>query len=302
MKKHGKTKRERALDRLYGILPRAVVRELSLIAQSRRDFLSELSEVRLRAGGRSVLVIAGENYPLISAMDKTDIEECVYRITEGSVYAHRDTLASGYVPVGAGIRVGISGSARYNGSTLVGVGDVGSLVFRLPAAECDFADGVFSHWENLGCPNMIVGAPPSGGKTTLLAALAGLIGRHRRTVIADERCEFDPEDYRDALVDILAGYKREVGIEQATRTMSAEVIIADEIVDACEARAILSALGSGVTVITSVHAGELRDLYRRECLTELLARRAFGMAVIIKRRGGVFYPELHGMSGELLPV
>ena len=286
---------------LLRVLPRDVAEEIEGIAASVVDLRDTLSEIRLRAHAASSLVISGKNYPLLSRVGESEVRECYERITEGTAFLHRDSIGVGYISIGRGIRVGVGGVAGYEGGRLVGVGSISSLVFRLPATRCDCAEALYSDWKRLGSPNLLVVSPPLGGKTTALRALARYIGSGadaRRVVAVDARCEFDPEDYQGTMVDILSGYRREIGIEAAVRTMSAEVIIADEIASVEEAEAILGAVGTGVTVITGAHAASFADAARRECLRVLISSGAFGHAALLSSEGGVYGYEIGELSGR----
>ena len=284
---------------LYGCLPSDVVSEIVGISQSVRDFADTLSEIRLRAYGKSSLVISGKNYPLMTEVGADGVRECFEKISEGAAFARRDSVGVGYIPIGRGIRVGVGGVAAYDDGRLVGVGGISSLVFRLPASRCECAESLFLDWKRLGCENMLVVSPPLGGKTTVLRALARYIGSGadaRRVVAVDARHEFDPEDYVGTTVDLLSGYRREVGIEVAVRTMSAEVIIADEIASIEEARAILGAVGTGVTVITGAHAASFSDIARRECLAPLTSSGAFDCAAVLRSDNGIYGYEIARLS------
>ncbi len=135
---------------------------------------------------------------------------------------------------------------------------------------------------------MLIYSPPGVGKTTALRALAGRIGSGRdarRVAVVDERCEFRPEDYAHAAVDILAGYKRALGIEIATRTMNPEVIMVDEIGGATEADAMLGMLHSGVPLIASAHASSLEEVKRKQNIARLVASGVFRTFAGLRREG-----------------
>lgn len=289
------------IERLYSLLPRAVRDEIRGISRSVADFNDGISEVRLRSDGACALVLSGQNYPLISRISAEEMEATVVRLCEGALYAYRHSIGSGYIAAGEGIRVGVAGVARYEGGTLVGVDDISSLVFRLPASRCDFGEDLYRRWVMSGEGNMIIASPPLGGKTTALGAMARHIGSGRgakRVVIVDERCEFEGRSYEGASVDLLRGYRREVGVELAVRTMSAQVIIVDEILSSAEASAVCSALGTGVTVITSAHAANLEGLKRRECLRPLFESGEFDCAAIIWHREGRYGFDFYNIGGE----
>ena len=281
-----------------GYLPRGAVAEIEEIARSVDGLAERTSEIRIRADGLSALTVGGVGYPLFYRASRSELSDMLYLLTGGAAYAHRDTMARGFISVG-GIRVGISGLARYDGES-VGIGEISSLVFRLGGAECNFAEDLYRELCSLGMPSLLVVSPPMGGKTTALRALAGYIGRGReqlRTVVVDERCEFDPGEYRSAAVDILRGYRRCEGIEQAYRTMAAEVIIVDEIANRAEAEALLAANGAGVRLIASAHAADLDGARSRLCLEDLWRAGVFGAVAVIRREGREWGYELTEVTG-----
>ena len=281
------TTKTNRLKMALSYLPRGVALEISEISRSVRNIESGISEIRLRADGVSSVIVHGVGYPLFYRATYAELEDTLSRLTGGAVYAHRDSIARGYIVV-SGMRVGVSGVARYDGES-VGVGEISSLVFRVGSAECGFGQELFRAWRGRGMPSMLVIAPPMGGKTTALRSLAGYIGRGRspmRVVAVDERCEFDPNDYKESGVDILRGYRRSVGIEVAYRTMSAEVIITDEVADISEAEALLGAHGAGVKLICSAHAQSGEDILKRKCLTPLLECGVFGCVAEISSSHG----------------
>lgn len=278
-------------------LPRGMRDEIREISRSVENISERISEIRVRADGPSTITVGGVGYPLFYRASFAEVSELLIALAGGALYAHKDTIARGYITAD-GIRVGVSGHARYDGET-VGIGEISSLVFRLGGAVCDFGENLYKRWRERGCPDLLVASPPMGGKTTALRALAAYIGSGRdarRVVIVDERCEFDAVEYREAYVDILRGYRRAEGIEQAYRTMAAEIIMIDEIATADEAEALLAAHGAGVGLIASVHASSLSDVYNRVCLAPLLSAGVFGAAAVIRREGRAYGFELAEIS------
>lgn len=276
-----------------GYLPRGMREEICEIARSVDGIEDRISEIRVRADGPSTITVGAVGYPLFYRASHGEVADMLLSLSGGALYAHKDTLARGYISA-SGMRVGVSGHARYDGAS-VGIGEISSLVFRIGGAVCDFAERLCSELRMRGYPSLIVASPPMGGKTTALRALAAYIGSGRgakRVVVVDERCEFDAAEYRTAFVDILRGYRRSEGIEQAYRTMAAEVIMIDEIATVSEAEALLAAHGAGALLIASVHAACPEDVYSRVCLEPLLSAGAFGAVAVIKREGRVYNYEL----------
>ena len=291
----------RAEERYGAMIECFPMRLRAELAEIRRSVFSMpkgVSEVRIRRYGRSSIIIGGVEYPLFYRASSSEMDGIVEKITGGAMYAHRDTVASGYVSY-HGMRVGISGAARYDGNS-IGVGEINTLVFRVGYAECSFADRLYEFWVSSGKASMLIAAPPSGGKTTALSSLARLIGGgndRMRVALIDERGEFYAGDYGDLSVDVLSRYRRRDGIELAYRTMNAEVIMVDEITRDEDCDALLSAHGVGCSLIATVHATDVDDIARRECLDSLIQRGVFGVGAIITQRNGVYGFTPFSISG-----
>ena len=98
----------------------------------------------------------------------------------------------------------------------------------------------------------------------MLRDLAARLGKSHRVAIIDTRGEiYVPEMFEGTLCDALVGYSRAEGIEIATRVLSPEVLMCDEIGDADEARQLLYAVNSGVPIIASAHAASVGELMAR---------------------------------------
>lgn len=277
------------IKRLTPYLPREVNETVeNFLKTSNKD--TRINEIRLRSSGPVSLVASGKNISLGISLGKERIKEVFKRICGGAIYAHRDDVCRGFITLPGGIRVGVCGHAHYESGSVIGVGDISSLVFRIPSGKCSFSSELYRKWHRCG-GGMLICSGAGEGKTTAIRALAGLIGSGadaRRVVVADERCEFDPDEYTSSHVDILRGYKRALGIDIAIRTLSAEVLIVDEISSRDDACAMLSALGAGVTVIATVHARSLSDAMRREYIRELIDGGLFESVCVISRQNGAF--------------
>lgn len=282
------TKNEEKLKVALSYLPEKLSMEISRVVSGRREGASALSEIRVRAEGLCSLVYAKGRIPLFSSVSAGEMKECVRRLSEGALYAYRDSIACGYISLPHGIRVGICGYAKYEDGALVGVSDLRSLVFRIPSGECEFAEEIYRIYLEHSPRGMLIYSPPGVGKTTALRSLAASIGggsRAKRVAVIDERCEFPEEDFASSEVDILKGYKRKSGIEIATRTMSPEVIIIDEI-GADEALGVAAAVRTGIPLIATAHAGSAEELLHRPSLLPLFECGAFDLLVGISLADG----------------
>ena len=266
-----------SLKKPFSLFPPGLLQEIKRIVKVRSLSLSSISELRIRRGRRCSLVISGERVGLVYQLTDAEMRKLFVGVCEGSVYAHRDTVTDGYVSMDGGIRVGIAGEAGYDGGELVGVSEVYSLVFRIPTLICSVSDELFSFWQRAK-RGMLIYSPPSVGKTSALRALAGMISRGKNAknvVILDERREFLPDDYKGASVDILRGYRRARGIEIALRTMSAEVVVIDELGSLREACDILQFANSGISILATAHARSEEEVLKREGARAWLDSGAF---------------------------
>lgn len=291
------------LSRILPLLPRDMREEICHISTSSRSFSDELSEIRLRAEGVSSLVVGGKNLPLHTRVGKEETGQILGQLCHGSLYAYRDRIAEGYLPMEGGIRVGVAGEARYEGGEVVGIANVGTLVFRIPhRAEAAGADTLYDAFVNDCRGGMLIYSPPGVGKTTALRALAARLGsgrRARRVVVIDEREEFDPSEYRHATVDLLRGYHRAKGIEIATRTLSPEVLIIDEIGGAEEARAMLGVLAAGIPFVASAHAADYGQLREKGNLAPFFEAHVFDLFAGLQREGGQVVCHITGRGREI---
>ena len=290
-------------DKVLTLLPFNVCEEVNEYLHKTHTPRSRVNEIRLRSYGLCSLVVSGKNVPLESRVSKEGIRETFKRICGGAVFLHRDDMCRGFISLDGGIRIGVCAEARYERDSVVGVGDVSSLVFRIPSSECSFGNELYTRWRALGAGGMLICSAAGEGKTSALRTLARLIGSGEsplRVVVVDERCEFDIESYSSAHVDVLRGYRRALGIDIAIRTLSAEVLIVDEISSPDDANAMLASVGAGVKVIATAHARCFSDLMRRDYVRELILSGLFDTVCAITRKNGRFSFNIDSVDTMLM--
>ncbi len=258
-----------------------------------------IEEIRLRSDRRASLVVSGKNIMLSTVLSRNELEEILSGMCGGSLYAFSDTINKGYVSLPDGIRVGVGGRAACRGREVIGVCEISSLVIRIPhktrAVGAPICRLLREFKREKG---VLVYSPPGVGKTTLLRGVARLISSGSeplRTVVIDTRGELSfAADSSNMCLDILSGYPKALGIEIATRSLSAEIMICDEIGDYEEAMALVSSHNCGVPLIASAHAGSVEELLRRTGIRLLHEAEIFGAYVGITREGGVdFNYDVH---------
>ena len=267
-------------------LPARITACIDALAAAGRIRADTLTEIRLRAGQPASLTVDGQNLRLAESLTAAELHACVTALCRGSVYAHDDTIREGYIAVGDGVRAGICG--RRSGS---GVREFSAVAIRIPRAVRGVSEPVW-RWctadTAAGGPirSVLIYSPPGVGKTTLLRDLAATLAMTRRVTLLDTRGElYLHEMFADTLCDVLTGYGRAEGIELATRTLSPEVIVCDELGDMEEARRILACQHTGVPIIASAHASSLDELLARPGIRLLHESGVFaGYAGIARER------------------
>ena len=111
------------------LLPRYIADEIFRLAAGRREGLFGIREIRIRRHGVCSLLVGREDIRLFSTVSDRDMDKIVEGVTGGALYAHRDSIAEGYINLPRGIRVGVCGSAAYDGEGLVGISNMTSSEF-----------------------------------------------------------------------------------------------------------------------------------------------------------------------------
>ena len=250
----------------------------------------QIEEIRLRCDRYASVTSEGRNILLSCELTRDDRDSFLAAICDNSLYAHRETINNGYITLSGGIRVGICGRATIDGGRLLGVYDVSSMNIRIPHAATSVGEPICRLIrERKEARGVLIYAPPGEGKTTLLRGVClRMSGGENplRVCVIDTRGEIASfvSDKRLCL-DVMSGYPRGLGIDIATRTMSPELIVCDEIGDVCEADAIISAQNSGVPFVASAHGSSLRGLLMRTAIARLHEARVFFSYVGIRRAG-----------------
>ena len=156
-----------SIESIYRYLPPRI---RDAVDRSLSRLLGEVSELHIRLGSGSGLRSLSSRVYLGITVSEDDVEYILNAFTGGALYAYRESIREGYLSLGAGIRVGVCGQARYEGERLIGVSRVSSLLIRFPCFECAFTERLCEAFLSAERGLMIF-APPCSAKTTALRSL-----------------------------------------------------------------------------------------------------------------------------------
>lgn len=91
-----------------------------------------------------------------------------------------------------------------------------------------------------------------------------------------------PQNDLGPCCDVLDGYPKGEGIFKPSGHFPPEFIICDELGGLADVEAAAQGLNAGVGMISSVHAGNVRELLRRQQAVSLLHTGAFGYVVLLE--------------------
>ncbi len=232
---------------------------------------------------RNISIFGGKEI----VFNETDMRFILARICEESVHTYGSSINEGYVSLAGGLRVGVCGKAVSDGTKVLNVREINSLSVRIPRAISGVSAEIL--------PLLLKGpriysalfySLPGTGKTTLIRDIAAKIGAKRRVAVVDSRGEiYMKEMFSHSLCDFLDGYPKGTGIELATRTLSPELIICDEIGEG-EAEKILSVQNTGVPLIATAHGGALHALLLRPGIKKLYDAGVFRYYIGVSRPFG----------------
>ena len=282
-----------------GLLPDELTERLMAAVSDRGG---TIEEIRLRAGRTATLTVGGENLPTPVVLTSAELTAILTHLCGGSLYAYSQTINQGYITLPEGVRVGVAGRAVCEDGRVIGVCEITGLCIRLPHRHGNMGGYIcrlIRHLNNgtTAPRGVLIYAPPGVGKTTLLRSVAaGMAGEDGqpplRTVVVDTRGELGFDcDTRNLCLDVLRGYPRARGVEIATRTLSAQLIVCDEIGDMEEAMALISTHHGGVPLVATAHGGSVEEIMGRTGIRLLHKAQLFGAYVGIRRdgRGGFAY-------------
>jgi len=260
---------------------------LSEFAFSDKIDWNELHELRLRAGKTVTAEYANCRKKLNFTVTADYLQNLLERCCDYSVYSKISQLREGYITVKGGHRIGICGTAYFDGSgEILGVKDITSMNIRVARSVKGCADELFCKVGDNFTGLLIIGAPKSA-KTTVMRDFVRKLAATKKVCVIDERGElaakFGAEIANDLgeNADVLDGFTKQKGFETATRCLSPDYIACDEI--GGDVSAALSTNGSGVGLLLTAHCESIEAALKHRELSKLIdSKRVDHIALLSK--------------------
>lgn len=262
--------------------------------------LEKITELRLRAGRPfAVTLDGGIGYLERGAISvlpscrniiisQDELEESFVKLCENSVYSHENELIHGYISLQSGNRAGVCGTTviRTDGSSWIR--DISSINIRVANEVIGCATKLVL--EAISGGVLICGAPHTGKTTLLRDYIRQVSNLGERVALIDCRGEIAASNSGIPTLDVgintdvtTGGTKRQ-GIENALRGLSPDVIAFDEIGGRDELNSIADCLSAGIRIITTLHAGGIGELLKRNKNLKILETGAFDNIVMLNKR------------------
>lgn len=224
------------------------------------------------------------------SLSRQDIKDAFAALCKYSVHTYQKNICEGFITIEGGIRVGICGTAIYDGGKIVNIKDISSLNIRIVCEIKGAADSIFKKTGRICGKGILIAGPPCSGKTTLLRDIARTVGNEGKNVcIVDERMEIAgvfqgaPSFDIGECTAVLNGFYKSDGIIIGVRSMAPDVIICDEFGGENEIEASLYAMKGGTAVIASMHCLDLEDLRSKTEFKTLAEKGVFEWVILTKR-------------------
>lgn len=314
------------LEKISSYFPEIYIKAIQEVQQG-----GYWTELFLRVGQPAIFYVKGREYTLLKhgglycrEMTSREIMEQTYIVTKKDIYdilqkatnatpiAYQEEIGQGYLTLEGGHRLGFAGQVIAD-KTKVYFKHINGMMLRIAKERKGCADKVLPFLlHNQRVYNTLVISPPACGKTTFLRDCARQLSNGsdlilgKKTAVIDERMEIAaasggiPQFDVGRRTNVISGCNKELAFVMAVRSLSPEILIADEIGFQEESRALLYGIYSGCSVICSTHGYSVDEVKERNSLKELFKESIFARYVILEKENHIYKARVYDSEGHLL--
>ncbi|MEG2058720.1 MAG: stage III sporulation protein AA [Lachnospiraceae bacterium] len=311
-------KREELLCLLGGTLRRAFESAGINYETLEEIYIKTGQPVLLQMNGREWYLEKNGTLGIASEMEKkigleavlrpipTDLTTIVEYACNYSIYAHTQEIRQGFLTVKGGHRIGVAGEVILQDGKIMGMRTISFLTIRVAHAVIGCSDRVLPYLVHQGkVYNTLILSPPGFGKTTLLRDCIRQISDGssycdgKKVAVVDERSEIAacfqgvPQHSVGLRTIVLDGCPKDRGLMMLIRSMSPQVIAADEIGSEEEMNAIRYAMNCGCKLLCTMHAGCMEEVIQKPAIKELVEEQTFARFVFLRRQGRQHFYEIY---------
>lgn len=256
-----------------------------------------LQEVRFRLN-QPIEILFDQNYIEWISTVKPEHKDYMFllnQLSSFSLYRLEDELREGYITVEGGHRIGLAGKVNTRNGAVKAIQHITFLNIRIAKEKIGAAQPVLPYiYDRDYCNTLFIG-PPQTGKTTLIRDVVRLIATGweyapaRKVGVIDERSEIGasikgvPQHNLGFRTDVMDACPKAEGMMMMIRSMSPDILVADEIGSTQDVQALMEAIHAGVIVICTIHGHDVAALKKRPSLQPLFEQSVFQRFVVLEK-------------------
>ena len=218
------------------------------------------------------------------------IENFIKRASENSLYAYNENLINGFLTLNNGIRIGLCGYVVMNDDRVATIKNFQAINIRIPHLIKNCSLNAYDFLVDDEIKNTLIISSPGSGKTTFIRDLIHQLYAHNNSkniLVVDERNEIcstlkgQPQIDLGGFCDVFTNCSKEFAFKNGIRSMRPDVIVTDELDLDKDKNCLLEAINSGVNVVATIHAKDIKQLKQKQGFDFILANKFFSRFVVL---------------------